>query len=273
MSISIRKINNVNVSLPPEIKKDTRPVKGGDMFPEVFGNIFIASSKKSGKTTVIYNILKKCIGKDTTVIFFVSTLFKDPTYLSMMKMLDANGINYIPHTSLKEDGVDHLAELVDALKHKCKEEYYQQGEEKQVKNKKCVLMENEEEDDKKEKKKSKYLAPDYLLIFDDLSEDLKSPSLTTLLKKNRHYGMKIIVPSQYWNDILLESRNQCDYVLIFKNIAKEKIAEIRKNVSMPLENEEFYKIYKFATSTPYSFLYYDKANDTYRKNFNIEIKL
>ena len=76
--------------------------------------------------------------------------------------------------------------------------------------------EDENEEPKKKKKKSKYLAPEYMIIFDDLSSELKSRSLLSLMKFNRHFKAKLIISSQYLNDLLPESRKQIDLWLISK---------------------------------------------------------
>src|SRR6185437_11733738 len=75
-----------------------------------------------------------------------------------------------------------------------------------------------EETDKKRKKErvSKYQAPEYIIIFDDLSSELKSRSLLSLLKFNRHFKSKLIISSQWLHDLLPESRKQIDLFLIFK---------------------------------------------------------
>ena len=78
----VKKINDVVVK-PPKVlldNQDNRPVKGAKMIAEPYANIFLCARKKSGKTVTIHNILKNCVGRDTTVIFFCSTLYKDPTY-------------------------------------------------------------------------------------------------------------------------------------------------------------------------------------------------
>src|SRR3954464_2715806 len=78
-------------------------------------------------------------------------------------------------------------------------------------------------------KKSKHQAPEYIIVFDDLSSELKSPSLLSLLKWNRHYKSKLIISSQWLHDLLPESRKQLDLFLIFKGFPKEKLALIHRD--------------------------------------------
>lgn len=285
---SIKKINDVKVR-PPQLltqNKDTRPVKGADMFPEVYSNIFICSKKKSGKSVCIFNILKKCIGKDTTVIIFCSSLYKDPVYKSIMKMLENNGINFIGYTSMYDDcsvsadtkrkkKSNHLEDLVECLKKKAEDDYRKENEEDEEEEKPLCVFDNDEEDEPKQKKKrkSKYVEPEYLIIFDDLSNEIKSPTLTTLLKNHRHYKTKIIISSQYYLDLLPASRTQLDYLLIFQNITEDKLKAMYKDADLDVDYDVFKEMYDYATEKKYNFLYVDTRNCKFRKNFDKEIDM
>ena len=272
----VKKINDVVVKPPKALldNQDNRPVKGAKMIAEPYANIFLCARKKSGKTVTIHNILKNCVGRDSTVVFFCSTLYKDPVYRNMMKMLKDNGINFIGYTSLKEGDIDHLNDLVDCLEMKAQEEFDLDDEPKTSKRDLCHALfdSDDEEDDEPKKRKTKYLAPEYIIILDDLADELKSKSLVTLLKKNRHWKMKIIIASQWLNDLLPECRKQLDYILIFKNIPDKKLEEIHTGCNLAIDFEEFVKIYKWATQPQYSFLYIDCINDQFRRNFNMLIE-
>ena len=67
-----------------------------------------------------------------------------------------------------------------------------------------------------------------MIVFDDLSGELKSKSLLNLLKKNRHYKSKLIISSQWIHDLLPESRKQMDVFIVFKGFTKLKMMEIYK---------------------------------------------
>ena len=127
---------------------------------------------------------------------------------------------------------------------------------------------DEEEEEEKKPKKSKFRSPEYLIILDDLSNELKNPALKALLKKNRHFKSKVIVSSQYLNDLEPESRKQMDYILVFKGQPQKKLDEIYRDADVAVSPEEFYEIYKSATESLYSFLYIDRGTDTFRKNFS-----
>jgi len=100
--------------------------------------------------------------------------------------------------------------------------------------------------------------------------NLKSTSLTSLLKKNRHFLSKVVVSSQYLNDLAPQSRKQIDYFLIFKGQPQAKLDEIYRDADISVDEHTFYKLYKHSTEAKYSFLYIDTNNNTYRRTFNVE---
>jgi hypothetical protein len=106
-----------------------------------------------------------------------------------------------------------------------------------------------------------------MIIFDDLSSELKSRSLLSLMKFNRHFKSKLIISSQWIHDLLPESRKQIDLFLIFKGF-EEKIALIYKDCDSGVPFETFYLIYKRSTLKPYSFMYIDTRSDAFRCNFS-----
>ena len=109
-------------------------------------------------------------------------------------------------TSLFDEGEDQLANLIDDLRREAKDEaeHVNQEEEKPEVDRCDDILErltrmhfaasgqsrevDSEPIEKKKKqcKKSKFQAPEYIISFDDLSSELKSRSLLSLLKFNRH---------------------------------------------------------------------------------------
>lgn len=276
MSIKLKVINDHVVKSIPQYSGagDMRPIRGADLFPELYSNIFCLARKNSGKSTVIFKIIKECITKETKVIMFVSTLYKDSNWIAIRQFLKKHKVEHECHTSLKENGVDKLEELVLNLQHEAQlvEQIEEAGKDK-PKQKNILLCESDEDDDEKPKK-SKYKAPEFLIILDDLSSELKSKSLVSLLKKNRHFKAKVIVSSQYLNDLLPEARLQLDVFLIFGNQTEEKLQQVYKDSDAIIPFETFKKIYYFATEQKYSFLYVNTRTLEYRRNFNtlIDIK-
>ena len=77
-SFEVKTVNKQKVK-PVKVAKeqDERPVKGGDLFPTIYGNVLALADPNTGKTTVLYKVIKDTTTKDTTCIFFVSTLYSD----------------------------------------------------------------------------------------------------------------------------------------------------------------------------------------------------
>src|SRR5436309_533705 len=107
-----------------------------------------------------------------------------------------------------------------------------------------------------------------MIRFDDLSSELKSPSLTSLLKFNRHFKAKLIISSQWLHDLPPESRKQIDLFLIFKGFPEDKMKAIFTDCDTGVDFDLFYKIYKKSTKHKHSLMYIDTGNDAFRRNFN-----
>ena len=119
-------------------------------------------------------------------------------------------------------------------------------------------------------KSSKFQYPEYIIVFDDLSSELKSRSLLSLLKFNRHFKTEIILSSQWVHDLLPESRKQIDLFLVFKGFTAKKMKEIYNDCDTSLPFEIFYQIYQQAAKKPFSFLFIDSISDKFRINFDKE---
>jgi hypothetical protein len=264
-SFAVKKLNNEVVDKVPLLETpDTRPIKGESLFPEIYANVFLCARKKSGKTSTIYKILKKCCGKKTKVIVFCSTVNKDTSWATIRAWCDHKDIPFVAHTSLKnDDGVDELALLVQELS---------EDQEQEPKKPPKTFLDSDSEEEEEEKP-PKYRAPEYIIILDDLSTELKSKSITSLLKKNRHFRSKILISSQHLNDLLPEGRKQLDYFILFRGHPLKKIEEIHRDADISIPLDEFYRVYKFATEEPYSFLYVDCTTGEFRRNFNCLISL
>ena len=193
-------------------------------------------------------------------------------------------------TSIYEDGEDQLNKLINDLNSQAQEnendENNEDEPEQEIDRCEDILeklkshylssigrgTKKEESDDtehdKKKQRKSKHRAPEYIIVFDDLSTELKSRSLLDLLKKNRHYKTKLIISSQWIHDLLPESRKQIDLFLIFKGFPEQKMKEIYKDCDSSIPFETFIEVYKKATENQHSFMYIDTRSDTFRCCFD-----
>ena len=295
--VRTKKINNMVVNKVEFIKpSDTRPVLGADLFPELCCNIFECAKKHSGKSTTTFSIIKKCASKETKVIVFCSSLNNDKCWLAIQKYCEDKGIQFEGHTSIFDEDGDNLVEgLVNrwrSLKEGAEGEEAmgegddrmgeQEGEGSSVSRDPMPVLqfvhtdesELEETSEKpKKKRKSKFQSPDYLIIFDDVSVELKNKWVTALVKIHRHYKSKIILSSQSVVDLAPGARNQMDYTLIYGGMPEDKIEKILICCSLPITLRQLMKMYKVATKEKYSFLYIDAVNNKYRMNFNTEIEI
>ena len=193
-----KEINKITIKPVVHLALESHEILGFDYFPTLYSNIYICSRRRSGKTTLIYNILKHCTSKRTNVVFFCSTIHRDSTYKLILEMLEKKKVNVMTYDHFlngKENILNGIIEeLNNDLETKEEEERIKLDKSQQPKPK-MVLFPVEESKERKERKPKK-LAPEYIFVFDDLGNDLRHPSITQLFKTSRHYKAKVIVSSQ-----------------------------------------------------------------------------
>jgi ribosome biogenesis GTPase A len=94
----INKVKVTPIKLPVVAKEN---ILGYDLFPEIYSNIFLCAKKKSGKTSTINHILRKCADKRTTVIVFCSTYTKDKNWINIKESLEKREIPNEFYMSIK----------------------------------------------------------------------------------------------------------------------------------------------------------------------------
>lgn len=279
--IKMKRINNEKVEKIP-VKADTRKVKGGNISSECYCNIYCLAGTNSGKTTCLYHILKACTDKHTKVRAYVSTAYNDKNWLEIRKYFKRKGIDFEIYTSIIDDGVNHLQELVDQLRDEAEERDKAESEsdsDEEVDLMKLIAQTdgvncaaNVPQKEKPEKRrKPKYLAPDYVLIFDDMAEELRIKVYNELLKRSRHYMIKTITSSQYLKDIKPSSRLQIRLWLIFAGQPPDKIEEIYNSLNPQMTLALFQALYERATvktdECKHPFFYASSGHD-FRRNFD-----
>jgi hypothetical protein len=272
--ITVKRMNKEDIQPVTFVdeKKDPRPIKGRDIFPDIYSTVFFCARKKSGKSCAISHIIEKCSTTETRIIAFVSTLHRDPTWRAIEQMCQKKNIEFTGYTSIrdpssKEDILETIIKILgETTGEEKEEEPRQQGH--------CILTDCDELENEKPKK-PKECAPRIIFIFDDLSGELQYPSVTKLLKKNRHLKCKVLLSSQYWNDISLQGRKQIDYILLFRGLSQsvDKLNEIYKNCDLSVPFDVFRAVYSYATSKRFHFLYVDVINGEFRKDFSHKIIL
>eukprot|EP00732_Lithocolla_globosa_P002435 Lithocolla_globosa_v1_NODE_1594_length_2461_cov_29.945968.p1 type:complete len:269 gc:universal NODE_1594_length_2461_cov_29.945968:1165-359(-) len=246
--------NNTSGLLPHQIL-------GYSMFEELYANIYLTARKKSGKLSTIMTILKECADKETNVVVFCSTCQRDRAWITIKEYLEKKKINHQFFQSIKKDGANNLQLLLDQVKMTEDESEEEDEPEPEV-----LKFSSKSLSVRIKKKKPKKISPKYIIIFDDISAELKDPFVSQLLKQNRHYKSKVIISSQWLNDIPPQSRRQIEYYIIFGGMNDDKLMELYKNADLDITFDQFYNLYHDATKQKYNFLYVD-TNGSYRHNF------
>lgn len=266
-------INKVKVKpIVNNITEEITDVKGKELFANNLCNIFICSRKRSGKSSLIGNILKKMADKRTIVIIFSSTNNIDPCWINIKDMLEKKNIPVISYTHFIDDetGNNLLEDFMKDLETEISTEEPKEVSPNVMTGDGTYLKFGGEEKPKEVKKPyvPKKSVPKYILCFDDLSSDLRHNSIIKNLKSNRHRKIMNILSSQYFLDLNTGAISNLDYMIIFKGQDQDKLEKIHKRLDLGIDFETFKNYYDFAVKDPYNFLYIDIRNDEYRKNFN-----
>lgn len=270
--LKLKKINDVKVKPIDLPKVDICNIKGKDYFENLHPNILILARKNSGKTTILYNILKHCANKHTKVYIFCATMDADPSYKKILEMLDNKKIEHEEFGQIKDGKVNHLDNIVEDINQQLKDEKNEKESTKEVEKKPKTLKElmfGFDQDLKKMRKeaKPKKIAPKYIFVYDDISDDLRNKSLEILLKKNRHYGIMNIISTQSLKDITPVAWRQIDNAILLKNISDADLEDVYNRLNLPTTYETYLSAYDAATAGDYNFFYIDKNKVKYRRNF------
>ena len=265
-----KEINHIKIKPVVHLALESHEILGFDYFPTLYSNIYICSRRRSGKTTLIYNILKHCASKRTNVVFFCSTIHRDSTYKLILEMLEKKKVNVMTYDHFLNGKQNILNGIIEKLNidletKEEKERIKLDKSEQPIP--KLVLFPVEASIEKKEKKPKK-LAPEYIFVFDDLGNDLRHPAITQLFTTSRHYKAKVIVSSQYIHDL----SNSCIKNLDYTSFNRENLLVLFESLDLSIDFELFEQLYQDATAQPFIFLYVDSRDNTYRKNFNREYK-
>lgn len=254
------KVNDFEVKPIPVPKINPNRIKGYELFLEAYCNIFLCAKKKSGKTSALFSILKKCAGENTKILIFASTVFKDANYKEILKYFKKNGNTIIPKTHFIDEDNNELDNLISTLQ----EEDQEESSDEETKH----LVFDDPSIEVAKKEKVKQIAPEYIFVFDDLSTDLRHKSITALVKKNRHFKSKVILSSQALTDLDLQARQQIDYCLLFQGHSPQKLELIHRDLDLSIPFDQFLTLYYNATEEKYHFLYIDRNEQSYRQDFN-----
>jgi hypothetical protein len=266
--ISEKTLNNIAIKpLVNANNLDESKVKGGKMFPDPYNVTYLCARRKSGKTSVLAEILKKTTDKKTTFWLFVPTSRIDPSWIQIISMLQDRGNEVNVFDSFIEKKTNILDEIVSDLSNP--EEEISQEAPKSLEH--IVIapkIKTQQEEKKAYQYKPKKVAPLHCFVVDDNSNELKNPALLSLCKKSRHMKASVYISSQYVHDLLPQTLKQLSYFICFRSMTREKLDHIHSMLDLAIDLDRFYDLYDYATKEPYNFLYIDMRNQSYRKNFS-----
>jgi len=269
-----KKVNEYKISVPKQIKKENE-WKGSDCLDVRYFVMGILGKRRSGKSTLIYSLLKYFASTKTIVIFFCPTFWKDGTYEAIRRYLDSKNIVYTDFQEVAQNGVNNVDILMKQFEEKEEEQDEDQGkviEDARAKKAGCKFK---EEIDKPGRNK-KVIPPEYIIIFDDISNEIRDKSVVKLCKNSRHYRSKILLSTQSITDLHPHQFAQLDYLAVFKDFNNEQVKQIYDRIQPNLSYEEFQLLYKAITSEKVgrdhnSFMLVDRANQKYRQDLNCTI--
>jgi hypothetical protein len=272
MVLKLKKINKHTVE-PVQLKTIRREsIRGHQLFDELYANVFICSKKKSGKSSLIFKILKECTGKETKIIIFSGTVKKDPTYRYLIKYFTNKGNDVIIYDSITEDKINNLTNVCESLlQNENSDDTDIDSTEDDIY--KYIIKTGDDAEKIKKKRKDRLISPEIIFVFDDLSTELRNIAVSGLLKCNRHAKSKVLISSQYVHDLKPESIKQMDYCILFGGHSDDKLEKFHKDLDLSIELNKFIEIYKEITNEKYNFLYIDVINEKLRKNFDNEIEI
>ena len=261
---TLKRINNVKIHVVPTCKPtDPTKIRGYDLCPEPYANFFLVARKNSGKTNLIYNMIKSFASKKTHVVVMAGTHNNDSTWLYIKRFLDDMGIQNTFHDGLYGEGknpVNRVTELIQYMRESTGDSGTSSEHQSAVDRILGVAKPRE--------RKEKKIAPRFLVILDDLSsKELRSKPVETLLKSNRHVFSKVVLSSQYI-DLSPGSRDNIDMFVIFKGLNAEKVGVLYENMHLEISFERFLELYKVATEKKYDFMLVDVNNQAFRRNFD-----
>lgn len=272
-TIKEKKLNDTVVR-KVQIENINENVKGADMFPILYPNVFIAASKNSGKTMNIYNIINNSLQKGSIIFVFCSSHYNDQVWQKIKELCEKKEIIATFYTDLVNEGINTIQAIIESIKEIAAEREQEQEEEQPP-----DLFHPDEEGNMisvkvKKERKPKYNSPEYTLIFDDMAGSLTNPDIAALVKRNRHFHCRTIMSSQDGKDIRPATISNMDYLLLYPNITQARLEHIYEALGMNhITFDDFKKLYYHATSAPYNFLYIDRKTGKFRHNYDKEISL
>ena len=255
---------------------DEKPIKGHELIDELYCNVFLAAPTRSGKSTVIAHLMKHTLNPDCTVIIICSTIHLDPTWKHIIRYLENKKIKVITYDSLIDNGVNVVEQLTAVLQSKAENKSQPDDDEESFQPTGTLILcdpVSTKDNTKKEKPREyKFRAPEYTLIMDDLDrKQLRDQSVVNLLKKSRHYHMRVLISSQALIHMQPDAFSQLYLLYVWKGFSREYIDKLHNRIDTSLDKDQFYEVYKTITSEKHAFLNINLKKSIIRKRFGTPI--
>jgi hypothetical protein len=260
--------------------------KGMDVFNKKYFCALLLAQARSGKSTLIYNILDKLMTKKM-VLYIFSFTFNSDKHWEWMQNNFLKKFNYKYFSTLGGKRGGPFQDLItkisnDYEQYKTDLKTYKKLKEnpKLIKPKRKIvnLWDQQAYYDisihKQQLIKPKE-PPEYFIIIDDLSHELKLPIVSSMCKMFKHWKIKSLISCHYIHDMLPGNIQQVQYIFMFKGqpIEKLKILWDKLGVAQYMLYEDFEKTYFNNTSIDHSFLLIDRNNGEIRNSLtNVIIK-
>lgn len=272
-SLKEKRVNNYQIVLPKSDKKKEEKWKGQDLFDVRWFVMGIIGKRKSGKTSLIYTLLKAFSRRNTKVIFFVPTFWKDASYEQIRQFCESKNIGFSNFGSIVDEGVNNLSIMMKIF-----EDTPPEGENKEQPldvSKHLSITPISSDPADREARPEDF---EYIFVFDDISTELRDKALQKLVKNSRHYKAKIIISSQGATDAHPNLYSQLDYLCLFKNLNTDSLKHIFDKIEPNIDYDEFVKLYFQITETKddrglNSFMLIDRSRNEIRKNLDKVVHL
>jgi len=114
----------------------------------------------------------------------------------------------------------------------------------------------------KEHGKTKHIANRILLLFDDLVgsglfNNERTNPFKMLNTNHRHFSTSVLMVSQAYKEIPKTIRTNFTCLICFEIFSDGEIQAIMEEYPMGLKKDQWLEMYKYAVSTPHSFLFYN----------------
>jgi hypothetical protein len=243
------KIEKINDIKPEVVVVEDNLQQPNKLFNVLYPNIAIIARKNSGKTTLINTILHN-LNRPIILFMFATTANLDPALKQIGEDFNAD-ISHEVNIDFDRLEANAIAVRNDKVKN--------------------ALMSLELTPDIKRALTSLLKKITQVCVFDDLtSDELKDPSLYSLIKKNRHLQTITIISSQALIDAPPKLRKNIDIWCLGGGLSEPDIRKVYGDSMPSVSYEVFKNMYDMATAKKYNFFVYDTRANKYKINFNYE---